>query len=404
MKTIICLMCGMLSAAGGFAESYDALTLEQALSLARTHSPALRAADLEVNAARTAVGAAGLWENPLLGLEAEGIGGDLDLYQDAEYTIGIKQQFQLGGKRQMERVAAEQSVNAFMASTAESMLQLETGVRHAFMELLAQQEISRVRDEQMELARAFVEVARRRLEAGAGSELEKVQADLALEETTLAQTCCFGDVAAAKAELASLLGIPAGELPQVEGPYYEVESYADLAVKGGHPILRRLDVEAERALADAERARAQDVADITLGVGYKHEAIDDISTFVLSASMPLSFNRRGRAEHAAGLIRTDAVRATREEARRRLQQKLDTLRERHKGAVMEVMLTRDNLMPKAEQAYSLSREGYEAGRFSWLELISAQQHLAEVRIRYIESLLTMHRIEAELEQFRKETP
>lgn len=401
MKYLAVLTGGMLAVAG-FAETQNPLTLDQALALARTHSPALRAAYLEVDATQTAVGAAGLWDNPMLGLEAEGVGGDLDLYQDAEYTIGIKQLFQFGGKLQMERTAAEQAVGVSTASAAESVLQLEIEVRLAFMELLSQQEIGIIRDEQMELARAFVEVATRRRDAGAGSELEKAQAELALEETTLAQTCCFGDVAAAKARLAALLGITPKQVAQLEGRYYEAGIYTDLSVYRSHPTLQRLEAEERRIRAVAARARSQDVSDLTLGAAFKHEAANDVSTFVLSASMPLNFNRRGRAEHAAGLMRADAIQAARAEAQRRLQQELDTLLELHKGAVMEVNLTRDKLMPKAEQAYALSSEGYEAGRFSWLELISAQQRLAEIRIRYIENLLTVHQIEAELMKFRKE--
>lgn len=402
MNYAIILCSGMLAAAG-YAQPAKTMNLEQALALARTNSPALRAAGLEVDAARTAVGAAGLWSNPSLSLEAEGIGGDLDLYRDAEYSIGIRQEFLLGEKRLKERTAAALAVDVSRARVAESVLQLEAEVRHAFMELMAQQEIGSIRDEQMELARAFVEVARRRLEAGAGSELEQVQAELALEETTLSQTCCFGDTAAAKARLASLLGVPADQVPPLTGSYYDVQTCTDLGVQQNHPVLVRLEAEEVRILAQAEQARAQDIADITLGAGYKREAADDISTFVLFASVPLSFNRRGRAEHAAGLIQADAVRAARAEARRRLQQKLDTLRERHKGAVKEVTLIRENLLPRAERAYAISREGYEAGRFSWLELISAQQHLAEIRIRHIESLLAVHQLEAELAEFGKET-
>ncbi len=398
----LALMCGSLLAVTGFSQPADPLTLEQALALARANSPALRGADLEVTAARAAIGAAGLWDNPALSIQAEGVGGDLDLYKDAEYTVGLKQKFQLGGKRSKERATAAHAVGVSRASAAEAVLQLETEVRHAFIDLLAQQEIGQVRDEQMELARAFVEVAKRRLEAGVGSELEKTQAELALEETTLAQTCCFGDVAAARARLAALLGLPAIEVTQVTGPYYAVEAYSALRVDRSHPSLKRLEAEEQRIRSKAERDRAKDVADITLGAAYRYEAAGDLDTFVLSASMPLSFNRQGRAEQAAGLIYADAVRAERAEALRRLQQKLDILQELHKGAVMEVNLTRDKLLPKAEQAHAISREGYEAGRFSWLELISAQQHLAEIRIRYIESLLAVHRIEAELEPFRKE--
>lgn len=397
------ILCSFMLALAGHAQTANPLTLEQALTLARTNSPALQAASLEVDAAMASIRAAGMWINPSLRLNAEGIGGDLDLYKDAEYTLGIQQKFLRGGKQNLARNAARLGAGVFRYSAAETMLQLEYEVRLAFVEMQAQQEIGKVRDEQMELSRALVEVTRRRLEAGAGSELEKVQAELVLEETTLAQTCCFGDLAAAKARLASLVGLSVVELEQVAGDFYEIGRYDDLTVHRSHPILMRLDTEADRLDVEAARARAQDVADITFGAAYRHEAASDVDTFVLSASIPLGFSKRGRAEHAAVMMRASAVRVSRMEARRKLQQQLDTLREQHKGAAMEATLTRDSLMPKAEQAYAISRAGYEAGRFSWLELISAQQHLADIRIRYIESLLAVHRIEAELTKFQRTT-
>jgi len=60
------------------------------------------------------------------------------------------------------------------------------------------------------------------------------------------------------------------------------------------------------------------------------------------------------------------------------------------------------LQLEREEAYALSREGYEAGRYSWLELIDARQHLSELRIRHSEAVLGMHRIDADLSKFRKE--
>lgn len=403
MNRIPLFLGGLFAAAIGFSQSENPLTLEQALALARTNSPALRAAQLNVDSARAAVDASGLWSNPSLSVEAEGLGSDAGLTDRAEYSVGIKQEFQRGGKRSSERIAAGQAVTGSEAAAAESLLMLETDVRRAFAELLAQQEIGRVRSEQLELAKALVEVAARRLDVGAGSELEQIQAELTLEETTLDQTCCFGDLAAARAELASLLGLPEEQLPQLTGAYYDVEPLEQLIVSGGHPALRRIAAAEARLRAEARRARAEDVGNVTLGAGYKYEADGDVDSFVVSASMPLSFNRRGRTESSALLIRAEAVRAQRDEVRRQLQQQLDSGRERQKGAVMETTLIRDNLLPRAEQAYAISREGYEAGRFSWLELISAQQHLADLRIRYIESLLAVHRLDAELMKFREET-
>ena len=69
---------------------------------------------------------------------------------------------------------------------------------------------------------------------------------------------------------------------------------------------------------------------------------------------------------------------------------------------MEAELTRDKLIPKAEQAYQLIKAGYDAGRYSWLELIAAQQHLADIHIRQIEALRDAHFARAQIYRFLKE--
>ncbi|MDH3982512.1 MAG: TolC family protein, partial [Kiritimatiellaceae bacterium] len=74
----------------------------------------------------------------------------------------------------------------------------------------------------------------------------------------------------------------------------------------------------------------------------------------------------------------------------------------YSGAKLESEMMRDRLMPVAEKAYELSKAGYDAGRFSWVELITAQQHLADIRIRHIEALRDAHIARAEISKFMKE--
>ena len=50
----------------------------------------------------------------------------------------------------------------------------------------------------------------------------------------------------------------------------------------------------------------------------------------------------------------------------------------------------------------MSLQGYETGRFSWVELIAAQQNLAEIKIEYIEYLREAHLISARLSKFLNE--
>ena len=238
--------------------------------------------------------------------------------------------------------------------------------------------------------------------AGSGSELEVVQAKLELEKIRQAQTCCLGDIKAEKEKLASLLNMPFVDLPEATGPYYELDSVDALTLGDNFPALLKLAAEEEMLRAQALRDRADDVPDVTLGAGVRHESESNIDSFVVSASIPLTFNRRGRTLSAAGLLQAEAVLAKREETRRALERELKSLKALYEGTQAQVDISNNQLIPTAEKAYELSRKGYETGRFSWLELIAAQQNLAEIRINRIEYLREAHLIRAELSKFEKE--
>lgn len=377
----------------------ETITLSEAIETARRNSPMLQAARLQTEAAEKQANTAGLIPNPSLEFESEGVGGDNERFEEAEYTLKLEQKFLPGGKRRKDKAVARQSIELSRFTELEKAMKLETEIRRTFIELMAQQEIGKVRSEQEELARAFIEVAKRRLQAGNGSELEVVQAELALEEIKLAQSCCFGDLKAEQEKLSSLLNIPLEKLPEASGLYYELKDPGTLALDETFPALQQLDALTEQLLAKAERAKANDIPDISLGAGIKHEAADEINTFLFSVSIPLNFNRRGRIEHAAELLKAEALKAEREETRRKLQRELNSLLAIYNGTVKQTELIENDLIPKAEQTYELSRKNHEAGRFSWQQLIEAQQNLAEIRITHIETLREAHLLYAELSKF-----
>jgi cobalt-zinc-cadmium efflux system outer membrane protein len=229
-----------------------------------------------------------------------------------------------------------------------------------------------------------------------------IQAQLELEKIRQAQTCCFGDLKAEQEKLASLLNMPFEALPEASGPYYELDSVDALTLDDNYPALRRLAAEEEMLRAQALRDRADDIPNVTLGAGVRHESESNIDSFVVSASIPLTFNRRGRTQSAAGLLQAEATAAKREETRRALERELKSLKALYEGTQAQVEIGQNQLIPTAEKAYELSRIGYETGRFSWLELIAAQQNLAEIRINHIETLREAHLIRAELSKFEKE--
>jgi len=380
----------------------QAMTLDEAVELARKNSPRLKAAQHRTAAAKKAVAASGLWNNPSLNFSAEGVGGDLDGFSETEYEVMLKQTFQRGGKRSLDRQMSNRAADMAVHSRAVSELQLLSEVQYAFIDVFSQQEIGAIRAEQEQLGRAFVQVAKSRYEAGGGSELDVVQAELSMEEVLLSQTCCFGDLEAARIRLASLVGVLEPELKELTGDYYELQDVEDQPLADSHPVLLRMNAQVEMLRAKAARARATDSVDITLGAGVKYEAAEGMNTFTLSASMPLNFVRGGRAAEAAALLDVEALAAEYDEVRRESQQRLSQLIALYRGAKMEAEMTAERLVPKAQEAYDVSKAGYEAGRFSWVELIGAQQYLAEIRVRNVEALRDAHFAQAEIKKFMKE--
>ncbi len=397
-KTIL-LLCSV--AVAGIADPGQ-LTLEQAFQLARQNSPELKAARLNTLAAEKEIAAVGLRANPVLDFEAEGIGGDYSGFSETEYTLSLSQKIQLGGKREYARNAAGKTAGIALKTEAEKELALLAEVRSAFIDVAAQQEIGNVRQEQAELGRAFLKTAQLKYANGGASELEVIEAGLALEEILLSQTCCFGDLEAARIRLASLIGISETEIGGLSADYYTLESIEPQMLADRHPSIQKKEAEIAAVHARAKQAGAEDAVDITFGAGYRYEAASDASTFVMGASIPLNFVRQGKARQAAILIQADAQTAELAELRRRYQQDLSVLIAQYNGAKMEAEIARDKLIPKAEKAYELSRAGYDAGRFSWFELIAAQQHLAEIRVRRIEALQSAHQIRAAISKYTEE--
>ena len=399
MKKIIVLSIGVFCAVTGFAEP-GKLTLEQALALAHKQSPELRAARAQALAAGQNVRGAGLWNNPELGFEVENVGGDNNGFGRGEYTVGVSQEFPLSGKTRKAKDVAEYGLKAADQAVQLTEREFEVMVRSAFTRVIALQEIGKITSDQEVLARGFAEAATKRYSAGGASELDTLQADSRYEEARLATLAIKKQLEGSLKNLASLLGVSSTELGRPVGDFYQALDDARKVVVGtSYPALQRFQSLEDQARAEAKLAQSQSIPDLTLGAGVRYQAEGDVQTFVLGASMPLPFVRRGRYESAASMLRADAISAERDRLQRDLQQDLTRVMIQYETAAVEASRHRDILLPKAAKGYELSREGYEAGRYSALEVIIAQQHFTETNIRYVKSLLDARLALAEMTKF-----
>jgi len=396
-KTIIILS---LAAGCSFAEPLD---LQMAISRVASNHPALSAAEANVLAAQAEALQAGLWQNPVLGIEAENVlgsdnfsGGD-----SAEYTFSISQTFELGGKPSKRRQAALLRSEVAQWSLDGRRRALKRITIRAFCTALAAESRRVLADKQVEMAQAVVEKAEQRVAAGRAHRLEVSRAQLELADAELEAQNMFQALETAKTMLAALWGgsateveLPKGNLEQVVAPVPAGELMEQLE---HHPAMLQAEAQIRQRQAAASAANAERIPDVELGAGFRLLEESGDQAFVFGLSVPLAFGNRNQGGREAARIRTlqaeDELMAVRLELQRELLAKSREVQ----AAYTQVASLREKQLPTAKKAYEEATDGYEKGLFSSLDLLDALRGLFAQEVRYVNALLAYHQARAELE-------
>jgi cobalt-zinc-cadmium efflux system outer membrane protein len=390
----------LVTAVIGLSLSSQALTLDEALQAAAEKSPELRAVRAEAQAASADIRAASAWSNPELEFEAEGLGGDYNGTDSAEYSVLLSQEFPTSGKIRKGRTVAAHAADGARAAVLETGRDVELAVRRSFIEVQAAQELLTVREQQLALAEEFLNTAQKRREAGAASELDVLRAELMLESGRGEKLTAEKMLATARQHLSRLTDVPT--LGKIEGDFSQsLENPADWILSETHPALQRFQTLEKQAGAEVALAQSAARPDVTVGAGMRYEEDGNAQSYLFSASIPLPVFNRGRAEALAAGLRAESVRFANEAARRELETELGEVRAAFELASADVFRFRTILLPKAERAVELIQEGSVSGRYGWLEQADVQQALAENRIGLIEAQRAALRAYAQLLNFSR---
>ncbi|WP_298746275.1 TolC family protein [uncultured Brevundimonas sp.] len=375
------------------------LGLEEALALAARADPALPGMEARRRAAEAGVRQADVRANPTLGLEVENFAGSgpFSILERSETTLSYEQPFERGGDRAARVGLARREGDLVLARERVRRLDRLEQVQAAWAEALAADAALAIAAERLDLAEGFsgevgrrVASARDPLFAGARAEAELATARLAFDQAGIAarlaranlatfwmgasnfrlDPAAFDDTAAARAA--------AGDLAE-----------ADLAVPG-----------AERDIAIArvgvERARA--VPDATVSVGLRHVWDEEAVALVVGGSIPLGRYDRNQgaidmaeAQRAAAESDLIAERAVREREVARLQVSLA-------AKASEAARIAGEVIPQAERAVRLVREGFNRGGFTYNDVITTQTALLDARQRRVEVLKSFHIDRARLDR------
>lgn len=405
-----CIFCATITATDAAAADVPAsprgtLTLADALSLALRQSPELAAYSWDVRAAEARVIQARLRPNPELSLEAEDVAGTREFRggEQAERTLQLSQLVELGGKRPA-RIAEAQAGRALAGWDYQvKRVEVLRETTQRFIDVLVAQRRVALARETVSLNQTAVPLTERRVEVGKASAVETTRANVSVALAEIAGEQARRELLAAKASLAAMWGETrsarfegvSGDLDRIG----QAPAFSTLAARlGSNPQLARWTTEREKRAAALRLQQAQAVPDITVMGGPRvFGNAENVSTGVLGVSLPLPlFNRNqgGIAEARALLSKTEPeARAAEARAFAELSAAYQTLQ----SAAAEAATLKDIVIPGAKQSVDLLTNGYEAGRFSQIEILLERRALFDARLQHLRALADYHKALAAVE-------
>lgn len=374
------------------------LTLEQAVARALAANPTLRAAALDVAIAEGARRQAGLFRNPEVSFVREGTQRGT-----RTQTVQLSQVLELGGKRSARIRLAERERSLAAGSLGVARADLRADVTTAYFDALAAQERLQIAQSSLEVASKAAYAAEKRVAAGRVSpveqdragvaqasariELAEAQGELSITMQTL--TAYWGETAVVPRSLA----VPELDLTP-QPPLDELLRRLDMS-----PQLRRSRLQVEREEAQVGLDRSQRMPDVTLMVGRKKDDQIDRAQTVVGVSVPLPLFNRNQGSLQASLARAEKARTELEAERLRLYQSLTTAYREAQLSRDQVRAMREDILPKAQRVFDAAVTGFEAGKFSFLDVLDAQRTLLQIRTQYIQALYDRYRAVAGLGRY-----
>lgn len=379
-----------------------ALTQTQAIDEAMTNSPRMAAAAATVKAAQGGLQQAGVYANPSLGVESENIGGNGQYkgLDSAEITYGLSQPILLAGKVSAREEAAAKQLTIAQLDAAITRLDVQRDVKQAFATAVAAQESLHLADDALSIAQQELKSVSHRVAEAASPRIQKSKAEVTLATAEFNVEQARQDQVTARMQLATLLGRPVLHETLDASSFFAIGKPDNVdreAIERTPDMLRlRLMEERAKALLDIEKTNA--VPDPVVNFGVRELRQTDDRAFVLGLSIPLPVMDSNRGNIAQA--RADVTRTASEQQAIRLE-----LLQRHQvtntalhTAYRKATSYSRTVLPAAEEAFRLARQGYGAGKFQYLEVLDAQRTLFGARVEYMASLRDYHIRKAELER------
>lgn len=386
------------------AAATASLTLSDALARALRDHPSLKAAAFTLrvqDARRDQAGLRPAWHGTL---ESENFlgSGRLRGIDAAEATLRLGTVIERGGKRDRRTDQADAEKALLAADQDVVRLDILAEVARRFIHVVAGQEELVLTQQAAALASRGAQLVEQRVRAARAGDAESGRARIALARAGIAQEHAEHELKSARVALAATWNARYPGFERADADFFalpEPESLDSLvAALERNPNLSRFA--SARRVEDARLAlaRAHRAADMTFSAGVRQLQAGGDQGLVLSVSVPLGSRARAAPFEREAELRQDAIDAEATAVRADLYRTLYALYQELLHARTQADTLRTDVIPEAERTLQHTEAGFAVGRYSFLELVDAQQQLLTVRREAVDAARDYHLFFVELER------
>ena len=365
------------------------LSLEEAVSLAASGNPTIRAKEFERQAVTANEITAGLRPNPTATFLAEQFAGASDASQ-VQYTFSVGQPIELGGKRQRRLDSARAATRVTGHELDDVRRQIVFLVKKAYTDALTGRGGLALAQENLKELDELERIQRFRAERGDISELELLRIQV--------QRFAFErDAADARQALkAAKIALRAAAGPDRIAEDFDVVgdlAFTEMAptatdlyrrALANRPDLRAAEAAREKAGADVRLAKANAWWDVTPQIEYQRLGPDN--TIGFGFSVPIKIFDRNQGEIARTRAEAKRVDAAREAVALQALVEVDTALSALSTEREKLVGLRDTYLPKAKQARDTVEFAYRRGGVSLLDYLDAQRTYRDTASEYLRAL------------------
>jgi outer membrane protein TolC len=387
------------------------LTLDQAIELALAGNPGLAEIKARAEAMAAIPPQAGSLPDPALNLDLLNVptrSFDLRKEDMTMLEVGLSQKIPFPGKLALQEKVAEQEALAAADSIDEARLRLKRDVKQAWWRLFYYDRALNVTAEAQQFFQRLIDLAQAKYKVGKGAQQDVLLAQLELSKLKDEKLELVGMRHGQTAKLNALLDRTPESLvrisPEAE---FDLPSVTEAALQDKALQIRPLFAQHQKMLDAArskvELAQKDFYPDLTVGAAYAirqnsptGETRSDFASVRLSMNLPIY----------AGQKQSKAV----DQRRSELLQEQYALRDDHHKIQAEIAaktaeyhhareklaLFEHEIIPQAQQTVSSLLAGYQVSRAEFSDLLRAQLTLFQYQTQYWQALTRTQQILAEL--------